>query len=67
MYYQMTKDSAVNKNLTHVINNWHRSSKYLWTKQNHISNSNFLHDELAINMLWSKIKITNNCFNFPGG
>ena len=51
MYYQMTKNSAVNRNLTHVMNNWYSSSKCLWTKQNHISKSNFLHDQWATNTI----------------
>ena len=66
MYYQMAKNSAVNRNLTHVINNWYSSSACLWTRQNHISKSIFLYDQWAIS-IWFKIKITINCFNFPEG
>ena len=51
MYYQLTKNSAVNINLIHVSNNWYSSSKCLWTKQNHILKSIFLHDQWAINMI----------------
>ena len=51
MYYYMTKNSAVNRNLTHVTNNRYSSSKYQWTKQTHILKSFFLHDKWAINMI----------------
>ena len=59
LHYQMTRNSAVNRNLACVINNWNNSSYYLGTKK-------FIyHFCVTIELLiWLIIKITDNCFNF---
>ena len=33
MYYQMTTNSAVSRDLGPVTNNWNNFSKYLWTNK----------------------------------
>ena len=52
------KNSAVNRNLTSVMNNWNHSSKslinYIFAWSNEL-------------LIWFKIKISDNCFNFIGG
>ena len=57
---QMTTNNAVNRNLAWVINNWN-NSYYLWTNKviYHLCMINEL-------LLWFKIKIIGNCFNFTG-
>ena len=45
LLYQMTTNSAVNKNLTSVINNWNHSSKNLYT--NKVIKAIFLHDQIS--------------------
>ena len=48
LHYQMT-NSAVNKNLACVINDWNNSSYCLWTNK---AIYNFLHDQwVIINMI----------------
>ena len=63
LYYQVATNSAVNRNLAHVTNNWNNSSKCLWTNKviNHIYFC--MIDELITRY---KIIITDICFNFIG-
>ena len=61
-YYQMTTYSAVNRNGAYAINNWNHSSYYLWT--NKVKYNFCMINELLI---WFKVKITDNCFDFIGG
>ena len=50
MYYQMTTNSAVHRNLIHVANNWNNSSKCSWTNKVTYQDQ-FLHAQWAINKI----------------
>ena len=55
------ENNAVNRNLVCVINN-QNNSYYSWTNKA-IYNSCMINELL----IWFKIKITDNCFNYVGG
>ena len=67
LYYQKTTNSAGNRNLASVINDWNNSSKSFYElAKSYI----FLHDQYDLLhelLIWFKIKITNNCFSFIRG
>ena len=63
LYYQMTTNSAVNRNLTSIIKNWNNCSECC---HGLIKSCIFLYDQLTL-LIWLKIKLTDNCFNFIGG
>ena len=60
LHYQLSKNSAVNRNLACVINNWKIPNIYELIKSYVIF---CMINELLI---WFKKKITDNCFNFIG-
>ena len=61
LYYQVTTNSAVNRTLACVINNWNSFSKCLWTNK-------VIHIFCMLNevLIWFKIKINDNFFNLLG-
>ena len=63
LYYQMTTNSAVNRNLTSIIKNWNNCSECC---HGLIKSCIFLYDQLTL-LIWLKIKLTDNSFNFIGG
>ena len=67
LYYQKTANSAGNRNIASVINDWNNSSKSFYElAKSYI----FLYDQYDLLhelLIWFKIKITNNCFSFIRG
>ena len=67
LYYQKTANSAGNRNLASVINDWNNSSKSFYElAKSYI----FLYDQYDLLhelLILFKIKITNNCFSFIRG
>ena len=61
-YYQMTTNSAVNRKLAPVVNNWNNSSKCLRTNK-----VIYIFCMIIQLLTWFNIKITDTRFNFTGG
>ena len=73
LYYQKTMNSAVtindavNRNLASVINNWNDCSNCFYELVKsyiYICMINVIYQHELL--IWFKVKITNNCFNFIG-